>query len=84
MKSSDIWLAKTRECDVQPNWKLLCSKEKANLAAGTLGEIAKTAKERLHTCKRDRHAQTLSAVCLQDDAFLTTAIMISPILANWL
>lgn len=47
-------------------------KEKACWAASTLGEIAKTAKERLHTCKRARHAQTLAAVHLQDNVLTVT------------
>ena len=28
VKSSDIWLASTGDCDVQPSWELLCSRKK--------------------------------------------------------
>ena len=72
MKSSDIWLAGTGVnvmCNQAGNYS---AQGKACLAASPLGPIVKTAKERLHTCKRDRHAQTLSAVCHQDRVCTTT------------
>lgn len=63
VRSSDIWPASTDERDVQPSWELLCSRLKSCFAAGALRAMTGTAKGRLHTCKSDRHAQTLPAVC---------------------